>query len=744
MADIIRRSMENTNEKPNAVSVVRIGADSGVFNSPQDAETLAGITLRPRDDVRLDISLLNRKRVIDASDIDGITLEIFDIGAQNAPDPRAELLLVEKSVPASEINKELNDEAYSGGGCHASVLLDSSDTAVASGPKWLKIYARTSGGMRTTFAQGWISIDRGVGEAPSNATGRDVYLKAEDAENFLTVDDAGGFLAKAQDLADILDKPAARRNLEILSAEETEEMVDGKLSAFEPAPVDVAELVKNMEMLGKDAQRTRGVLLQNGKIIIPGSENFFAELPMSFCLTYETDGFILGAQPDKMLCFFNGWRSENNRPEGIRLAYFDAGSSVGKRLLLQIGNSLLYGGGEFQAEFDLAPLGGELPAGKHTIVCTLGGAIDGGKIEANLYFDGDLLPVKNIPYHSLNSIYVGSDVPMQINTCVGNSTADMGANATPVSISRFKVFNADLSEEVLGYSAEKYALGYCEPPSMAAKTFGFRCVPEEMPESGFVFDPEISGVGYVDGILNVSCKAAKKVFFLEYNAPSHIAAGTLVEAALKITPPSDPAGTLAVKVICGSKVVSRVLDGIDGRVRFVVESPVTGVGLSYRCNTALQADSVMLVEKMEVRVVGTLADLSDCPDGIQLHDRSNNGMHGAIVGNFVAYERHCPFSEYGEISWDSSSEAKSFLCDTVSVPENCCLKIFACASTAVSADFGNGESASAYAAAKSLPAGQWVCVAENAFNGVSQKITVTPKAAYSGKIRLAVNGEHLS
>lgn len=743
---IISRSMENTNEKPNAVNVVRIGADSGVFNSPQDAETLAGITLRPRDDVRLDISLLNRKRVVDASDIDGITLEIFDIGAQNAPDPRAELLLVEKSVAASEINKDLDDGAYSNGGCHASVLLDSSDTALASGPKWLKICARTSGGMRTTFAQGWISIDRGVGEAPSNATGRDVYLKAEDAENFLKLDAADGFLAKAQNLGDVLDKPAARQNLGILSADETEEMVDGKLSAFEPVPVDVAELTKNMERLGKDAQRTRGVLLQNGKIIIPGSENFFAELPLTFCLTYETDAFIIGTQQDKMLSFFSNWRTVNYKPEGLRLAYFDGGSGVGKRLLLQMGNSSVYAdGGELQAEFDLSPLGGELPAGKHSIVCAIGGKIEGGKVGTSLYLDGELLPIKSTTYNSLRSVYVGSEAPMQINTCVGDSTVEIGANATPISISRFKVFNADLSEEVLGYSAKKYALGYCEPQSMAAKTFSPRCVPEEMPEDGFQFNSNISRVSYVDGILNATCKAGQKDFTVRHNFAGEIAKGTLVEAAVKITPPAGASGKMSAIVYYADGTSTRtVMDGIDARLRMVSNGLVTGVGIRYLCDAALASDAAMLVEKMEVRVVGTLADLSDSPDGIQLYDHANNGMHGVIVGNFVSYERRSAFSEFGEMSWSASAETKNFLSYTASVPENCCLKIFARADSAVTANFGNGESASAYAASKSMPAGQWVCVAENAFNGASKKITVTPGSAYSGKIRLAVRGEYLS
>ena len=234
-------------------------------------------------------------------------------------------------------------------------------------------------------------------------------------------------------------------------------------------------------------------------------------------------------------------------------------------------------------------------------------------------------------------------------------------------------------------------------------------------------------------------------FTVRHNFAGEIAKGTLVEAAVKITPPAGASGKMSAIVYYADGTSTRtVMTGLDARLRIVSGGLVTGVGIRYLCDAALAADAAMLVEKMEVRVVGTLADLSDSPDGIQLYDHANNGMHGVIVGNFVSYERRSAFSEFGEMSWSASAETKNFLSYTASVPENCCLKIFARADSVVTANFGNGESASAYAASKSLPAGQWVCVAENAFNGASKKITVTPGSAYSGKIRMAVRGEYLS
>ena len=145
------------------INKVRLCADSGKFDSPKNDLTNLPISFRAGDSVCLDIVLLHNGKIVDCSKFSTITLEILDIGSPNSPLPRNPRLLVKKVVETSQVQTALTQEEFASGESHLSFLLDSTDTSLNARYHYMKLCAFDDVGNRTTFASGWIFVEKVYG-----------------------------------------------------------------------------------------------------------------------------------------------------------------------------------------------------------------------------------------------------------------------------------------------------------------------------------------------------------------------------------------------------------------------------------------------------------------------------------------------------------------------------------------------------------------------------------------------------
>ena len=186
---------------------ILVRADALNPDFPKDAQTSREILLKPHDDVEIAVALMRGATPVDSSQIARIRIEIFDIGARNAPEPREAALLFEKSSTDIRAVSQSCDN-------NATFALTAEENAFSAGAKWLRICAFSPAGKRTTFAQGWINVENSydtVIPAPVVPVGEKALTES-------TASDI--FLKKTGNLAELADKTQARENLGVMSAAE--------------------------------------------------------------------------------------------------------------------------------------------------------------------------------------------------------------------------------------------------------------------------------------------------------------------------------------------------------------------------------------------------------------------------------------------------------------------------------------------------------------------------------------------
>ena len=186
---------------------ILVRADALNPDFPKDAQTLREISLKPHDDVEIAVALMRGENPVDSSQIARIRIEIFDIGARNAPEPREATLLFEKSSTDIRAVSQSCDN-------NATFALTADENAFSAGAKWLRICAFSPAGKRTTFAQGWINVENSY----DTAIPAPVVPVGEKALTESTASDI--FLKKTGNLSELADKAQARENLGVMSAAE--------------------------------------------------------------------------------------------------------------------------------------------------------------------------------------------------------------------------------------------------------------------------------------------------------------------------------------------------------------------------------------------------------------------------------------------------------------------------------------------------------------------------------------------
>ena len=461
-----------------------IRADSQNSDSPKNAQTSREISLKSHDDIEFAITLAKSGESISASAVARVSVEIFDIGARNAPSPRIVKLLLFKST---EDISDISDTCS----FNAIIEVAAEENAFEAGSKWIRICAFSPEGKRTTFTQGWINIEESFGDSPAAET--------EIVQSFLKTEDAKGiFLQKDKNLSDLLDKAVALENLGALSAAETLQSIESACSQKADATHEHSEYLKKSEAqdLYASAESTEQSLneieseiniiegninaaentitaienkvldshlsklsagtlyFNNAKLF--GSNFTIPNFPFSICATVRIDEW----QSDSFTqtIFQYGDYGSTTDPWGT-LAFMDTSSKAQLRLTML----LMIDGAQKRTEINCEPNLSEFLGKTHTIIgiCR---AVTDEALNWDIYIDG----VKQSITFSLKNVIVDS-LSGTRNWAVNTSNYSYSSNpasANPMMLRNLYVFNFDVSAEGAPYSIADYVAGRLIPPAL--------------------------------------------------------------------------------------------------------------------------------------------------------------------------------------------------------------------------------------------------------------------------------------
>lgn len=460
-----------------------IRADSQNSDSPKNAQTSREISLKSHDDIEFAITLAKSGESISASAVARVSVEIFDIGARNAPSPRSVKLLLSKST---EDISDISDTCS----FNAIIEVAAEENAFEAGSKWIRICAFSPEGKRTTFTQGWINIEESFGDSPAAET--------EIVQSFLKTEDAKGiFLQKDKNLSDLLDKAVALENLGALSAAETLQSIESACSQKADATHEHSEYLKKSEAqdLYASAESTEQSLneieseiniiegninaaentitaienkvldshlsklpygtlyFNNAKLF--GSNFTIPNFPFSICATVRVDSWEGSTQGIQTIFQFgnNGtgalWGS-------ICFNNVINNPSIQLRISKNTDGTLSYS--EVFYFFDKDTFLGK----EHTIigVCR---ELESTPVNFDIYVDG--AKVATSYYKGLTLDSISGTVNYAVNTYNQNYSIQP-ASAHPMMLRNLYVFNFDVSAEGSPYSIADYVAGRLIPPAL--------------------------------------------------------------------------------------------------------------------------------------------------------------------------------------------------------------------------------------------------------------------------------------
>lgn len=460
-----------------------IRADSQNSDSPKNAQTSREISLKSHDDIEFAITLAKSGESISASAVARVSVEIFDIGARNAPSPRSVKLLLSKST---EDISDISDTCS----FNAIIEVAAEENAFEAGSKWIRICAFSPEGKRTTFTQGWINIEESFGDSPAAET--------EIVQSFLKTEDAKGiFLQKDKNLSDLLDKAVALENLGALSAAETLQSIESACSQKADATHEHSEYLKKSEAqdLYASAESTEQSLneieseiniiegninaaentitaienkvldshlsklpygtlyFNNAKLL--GSNFTIPNFPFSICATVRSDGWEGGSANMQSIfqCGENG-----NGANWISLAFANIlyGPGLNLRVCKNINNAISYS--DINYPLDTSAFLGK----EHTIigVCR---ELESTPVNFDIYVDG--AKVTTTSYKGLTLDSLSGTVNYAVNT-LNINYASQSAPPYPMRLRNLYVFNFDVSAEGAPYSIADYVAGRLIPPAL--------------------------------------------------------------------------------------------------------------------------------------------------------------------------------------------------------------------------------------------------------------------------------------
>ena len=461
-----------------------IRADSQNSDSPKNAQTSREISLKSHDDIEFAITLAKSGESISAAAVAKVCVEIFDVGARNAPSPRSVKLLFSKST---ENISDISDTCP----FNAIIEVAAEENAFDAGSKWIRVCAFSPEGKRTTFTQGWINIEESFGDSPSAETEIvQSFLKTEDAKSI--------FLQKNKNLSDLLDKAAALENLGALSASETLQSIESACAQKADTTHEHSEYLKKSDAqnLYASAESTELSLneieseistLENN---ITSTENSIAAVEnkvldsrlskLSAGALYFNSGKLSGSNfavptfPFSICATvrIDAWQSDSFAQTIFQCG--DHGSSTDPWMALSFANNsdnprirlliaLMIDGAQKTTEINCDVNLSEFLGKMHTIIgiCR---AVTDEALNWDIYIDG----AKQNITSSLKNVVVGSLSGTRnwaVNTSNYNFSSQTAA-ANPMMLRNLYIFNFDISAEGSPYSIADYEAGRLIPPEL--------------------------------------------------------------------------------------------------------------------------------------------------------------------------------------------------------------------------------------------------------------------------------------
>lgn len=461
-----------------------IRADSQNSDSPKNAQTSREISLKSHDDIEFAITLAKSGESISASAVARVSVEIFDIGARNAPSPRSVKLLLSKST---EDISDISDTCS----FNAIIEVAAEENAFEAGSKWIRICAFSPEGKRTTFTQGWINIEESFGDSPAAET--------EIVQSFLKTEDAKGiFLQKGKNLSDLLDKAVALENLGALSAAETLQSIESACSQKADATHEHSEYLKKSEAqdLYASAESTEQSLneieseiniieenINAAENTITAIENKVLDSHLSklpYGTLYFNQGKLFGSNfaiPNFPFSICATVRIDEWQSDSFAQSIFqcgDYGSTTEPWLSLTFANgsdlprlrlimSLMIDGEAKATQINCDVNLSEFLGKMHTIIgiCR---AVTTEALNWDIYVDG----VKQNIASSLKNVIVDS-LSGTRNWAVNTNNygfSSQAASANPIMLRNLCIFNFDINAEGSPYSIADYVAGRLIPPAL--------------------------------------------------------------------------------------------------------------------------------------------------------------------------------------------------------------------------------------------------------------------------------------
>lgn len=460
-----------------------IRADSQNSDSPKNAQTSREISLKSHDDIEFAITLAKSGESISASAVARVSVEIFDIGARNAPSPRSVKLLLSKST---EDISDISDTCS----FNAIIEVAAEENAFEAGSKWIRICAFSPEGKRTTFTQGWINIEESFGDSPAAET--------EIVQSFLKTEDAKGiFLQKDKNLSDLLDKAVALENLGALSAAETLQSIESACSQKADATHEHSEYLKKSEAqdLYASAESTEQSLneieseiniiegninaaentitaienkvldshlsklpygtlyFNNAKLF--GSNFTIPNFPFSICATVRVDSWE-GSTDSMQTIFQFGQNADGALLGSIWFNNVINNPGIILRISKNTDGTISYSEVSY-------PLNTNTFLGKEHTIIGVCRELESTPVNFDIYVDG--AKVATTPYKGLTLDSLSGTVNYAVNTTNQNYSSNPAA-AYPMMLRNLYVFNFDISAEDAPYSIADYEAGRLIPPAL--------------------------------------------------------------------------------------------------------------------------------------------------------------------------------------------------------------------------------------------------------------------------------------
>lgn len=736
---------------------ILVRADAQNPDSPKDALTSREILLKPHDDVEIAVALMRGATPVDSSQIARIRIEIFDIGARNAPEPREAALLFEKSSTDIRAVSQSCDN-------NATFALTAEENAFSAGAKWLRICAFSPAGKRTTFAQGWINVENSydtVIPAPVVPVGEKALTES-------TASDI--FLKKTGNLAELADKAQARENLGVMSAAEVNSAIATVAAQKADASHTHAQYALQTSLSETDSGLSdlRRAKQNGGQLYLNGGYGFTNCKPtfgaaQSLLFTYEVSETELDSAAWCIIGNLHIWSSQKgfgfakNTSNKIQCGFNWSGNTTGRAFIEA--NTTAFADGKPHAWALIC--GKDDTSGFFKLYCD--GVLIGSKTSLALF--NDFIPTYGF--------YFGKS---QVSGAQDSSAKGR--------LSRVAFFNFDVSAPDALYSLADYQTGKSIPPTLNLMaqdvlTLKESDVPVLTQSTYNLGDLALSAV-WEDGYLtwkagNTATITAEQAgralnMSLIYTLPTAIPQWAQVDVSfddwafntelfnqsgISANPVNQryygwfTLGTAKNSAIVNTENIGHgeTLESKNFKFTSTVKTDKLYI-LPYNftlksiAEQEIAAGTVFAkVKGLKVKVNGAALNLENRLNSAQVRDISAGANHANIIGNITADDTRNPAQSNYKLSW-SAGQSNGIYCGANSAVDalagNSFNRIFVRSDSASSVNFkvGGASSATQYSSSFAVSGGSWAQL--DITTSDASRLYFTPTAALPSAVNLNV------